>query len=295
MAEHHEWSRRRALRHGLVLAGLIVAVYMYVVVGDQSWSRIGTDSLAYWSADPADPYAGATVGGDNAYLYSPAFTQAFAVFRALPPYAFVVIWAALSIFVAVRLARPWPAALMALALPVSQEILMGNIHILLAGAMVAGFRYPATWSFVLLTKVTPGIGLLWFAVRREWRSLAAALGVTAAIVAASFLIAPEQWKEWFAVLGRNGGQESSRLLVRLALAAALVVWGAATGRGWTVPAAGLLALPVIWMDSLSMLLGCVALIGARQRVAGPARVGEQSRAADTPSTEAPSATPATTS
>ncbi len=62
---------------------------------------------------------------------------------------------------------------------------MGNVHMLLALAIVLGFRWPATWSFVLLTKVTPGIGLLWFAVRREWRSLAIALGATAVLVTLS--------------------------------------------------------------------------------------------------------------
>ena len=72
-----------------------------------------------------------------------------------------------------------------LSLPVSQEILIGNIHLLLAAAIVLGFRWPGTWAFVLLTKVTPGVGLLWFAVRREWRSLGIALGATAAIVAVS--------------------------------------------------------------------------------------------------------------
>ncbi len=46
----------------------------------------------------------------------------------------------------------------------------------MAAAIALGFRYPATWAFVLLAKVTPGIGLLWFLVRREWRNLAIALG-----------------------------------------------------------------------------------------------------------------------
>ena len=273
MTNGREESRRRAIRHGAVLAGVIVTGYVYVVLRDPSWSQIGTDSLVYWAADPENLYAGATVGGDNAYLYSPAFAQAFAIFRLLPPYVFVVVWAALNIVVAVRLARPWPSALLALSLPVSQEILMGNIHILLAGAMVVGFRYPAAWSFVLLTKVTPGIGLLWFAVRREWRALGVAVGATGAIVAVSFAIAPEQWVAWLDLLRQDGGQESSRLLLRLVLAAALIVWGALTDRRWVVPAAGLLALPVIWMDSFSMLLGCVALAGwrtsTRRTIAGP--------------------------
>ena len=60
------------------------------------------------------------------------------------------------------------------------EIAGGNISLLLALAIVAGFSRPWTWAFVILTKITPGIGLLWFALRREWRSLAIALGATAA-------------------------------------------------------------------------------------------------------------------
>ena len=52
----------------------------------------------------------------------------------------------------------------------------------IAAAIVIGFRWPAAWSLVLLTKITPGIGLLWFAVRREWRSLAIALGAVIMIV-----------------------------------------------------------------------------------------------------------------
>jgi len=43
---------------------------------------------------------------------------------------------------------------------------------LLAVAIAVGFRYPAAWALVLITKVTPGIGLVWFAVRREWCPLA---------------------------------------------------------------------------------------------------------------------------
>ena len=78
-----------------------------------------------------------------------------------------------------------------LAFPfVAVELTGGNIHLLLAAAIVAEFRWPAAWSFVLLTKVTPGIGLLWFAVRREWRPLMIALGATAAIAGLTFIIVP---------------------------------------------------------------------------------------------------------
>jgi hypothetical protein len=52
------------------------------------------------------------------------------------------------------------------------------------------------------------------------------------------------------------------LLIRIAVAGVIVVWGARTERRWTVPLAAMLALPVVWMDSFSMLLGCVAVSGS---------------------------------
>ena len=49
-----------------------------------------------------------------------------------------------------------------------------------------------------------------------------------------------------------------------AVAIAVVVWGAWTGRRWTVPVAGMLALPALWYGGLSMLL---AVIAVRENVA----------------------------
>jgi hypothetical protein len=48
-------------------------------------------------------------------------------------------------------------------------------------------------------------------------------------------------------------------LVRLPFAVALVVWGARTDRRWTVPVAGMLALPALWYGGLAMLLAVIAL------------------------------------
>jgi hypothetical protein len=49
------------------------------------------------------------------------------------------------------------------------------------------------------------------------------------------------------------------LIVRLPIAAVIVVWGALTDRPWVVPVAGLVALPVIWPGSFVMLLGIIPL------------------------------------
>jgi hypothetical protein len=252
-------ARRRALRHGLAIAGIIAAAWMYLVVGDATWRHPAADGLIYWSVNPANPYPGATVGGKDAYLYSPAFAQVFWLIGRLPREVFVVGWTAFLAAVAVWLARPWPASLLVLALPVSQEVMIGNIHLLLAAAIVVGFRWSGTWAFVLLTKVTPGVGLVWFAARREWRALIVAAMATIAVAAVSFVLAPGVWADWVRLLRSDGGGESSRLLVRLGAAAGVAAWGAVTDRRWTVPLAAMMALPIVWMDSFSMLLGCVAL------------------------------------
>ena len=250
---------RRAVGYGLAVAGVIAAAWMYVVVGDTTWRGLAADGLVYWGVNAADPYAGATVGGANAYLYSPAFAQAFAVIGLLPREVFIVGWMIVLASVAWWLARPWPASLLVLALPVSQEVMIGNIHLLLAAAIVLGFRWSGAWAFPLLTKVTPGLGLLWFAIRREWRALGLALATTAAVSAVSYVLAPQVWADWVALLRDNGGTQAQVLVIRLVVAAVIVAWGGLTDRPWTVPLAAMLALPVVWMDSFSMLLGCVAL------------------------------------
>ena len=147
--------------------------------------------------------------------------------------------------------------------PVALELYHGNIHLWIAAAIVLGFRYPWTWGFILLTKVTPGIGLLWFAVRREWRALGIALGVTGAIVAVSLVLNANLWREWIAFIASTpeGGSVAQfnipiPLWLRLPAAAALVAWGGLTDRRWTVPVAATLALPVLWVSGFAI---CAAL------------------------------------
>jgi hypothetical protein len=261
-------GRRRAIRDGFIVAGLLATAYFYLVLGDANWHGPSADGLIYWAVDPADPYTGSTVGGANAYLYSPAFAQVFWLIGRLPREVFIVAWTALIAGVALWMARPWPAGLLILLLPVTQDAIIGNIHVLLAAAIVLGFRWPGAWAFVLLTKVTPGIGLIWFVVRREWRNLAIALGATALVVVVSFALAPNVWLDWVRVLRSDGGSESVRLIPRLLVAALICAWGGLTDRRWTVPLASMLALPVIWSDSFAMLIGCVAA-GPRRRAAKP--------------------------
>ncbi|MGZ3587272.1 MAG: glycosyltransferase family 87 protein [Candidatus Limnocylindrales bacterium] len=250
------------MRIGLTIAGLIFcAVYLIVLLGGQGF----LDAHAYWATDLERLYAGAVVGGRDAYLYSPAFAQLIAPLTGLPFGVFVVIWTALEVAGLLWLLRPlswaWRVPFLLLASP---ELVSGNIHVFLAVAIAVGFRFPSSWAFVLLTKVTPGVGLLWFAVRREWRALAVALGTTALIAGASFLVAPQLWRDWLGVLLSNSGtggvsELAIPLWARLPVAVAAVAWGALTGRRWTVPVAATLAVPALYLHTLTMLLAIIPI------------------------------------
>ena len=134
---------------------------------------------------------------------------------------------------------------------VALELYGGNVHILLVVAIVLGFKHPWTWSFVLLTKPSAGIGLLWFVVRGEWRQLGIALGATAALCAVAFVVMPSLWPDWIALMldsyGRSlvGNAVPVPLWMRLVAAAAIVTWGARTDRRWTVVVASMVALPIL--------------------------------------------------
>ena len=125
----------------------------------------------------------------------------------LPWQQFLATWTAVLMGALLLLAGP---ALFVLALPLAFfEIWGGNIHLLLALAIVLGFRWPQTWAFVFLTKVTPGIGVLWFAVRREWRSFGIALGTTALVIGISWVLAPGLWADWISPADSRRRQQPS--------------------------------------------------------------------------------------
>jgi hypothetical protein len=253
-------------RHEIVGFALVAAIWAAIVVFSEPFGRLwgtGQDAYCYWFPTLADPYARSDWTDPIAYVYSPAFLQLLEPIRRLPWQLYVAVWTLILLgAVYVLTGRRWFVAGVVLGL---MELAGGNIHLLLAAAMVLGFRWPGMWAIVLLTKITPGIGLLWFVVRREWRSLAIALGTTAAIVALSFALLPNAWFQWGEVLSRIAGRDGTwaavpiPFLARLPFAVAVVVWGAWTGRRWTVPVAGMLALPALWYGGLSMLLAVIAL------------------------------------
>lgn len=258
--------------------GLVVAVlaWLLVVAFSEPWGRpwgTGQDARCYYQATLGDPYLHSSWNDPIAYVYSPAFLQLVSPLTALPWPAFMAVWTAVLIG-ALRYLTGSRLLAAGLLFPfTAMEVAGGNISLLLALAIVIGFRWPAAWALVLLTKISPGIGLLWFAVRREWRSLGIALGATALVAAASWVTMPDAWARWLEVIvdnvsaGRGGTWASLPvpLWIRLPLAAGLVVWGARTDRSWTVPVASMLALPALWYGGLSMVVAVIPLLPAGRR------------------------------
>src|SRR6187431_909764 len=197
-------------RHEIVGLTLVAVIWLASVVFCEPFGRLwgtGQDAYCYWFPPLSNPYARSDWTDPIAYVYSPAFLQILQPIRILPWQAYMAAWTLILLGALVVLTgRRWLAAGVVLGL---MELAGGNIHLLLAAAIVLGFRWPWTWSLVLLTKITPGIGLLWFVVRQEWRNLAIALGGTAAIVAVSFVLLPDAWVQWGEVLSRVAGRDGT--------------------------------------------------------------------------------------
>lgn len=257
---------RRFLLDAARVAGFLVIAFVWWLLTFNDYQH---DARAYWASDLDTLYARARVGGEDAYLYSPAFAQLFRPLTWLPWEVFVGVWAALNLAALTWLAGPIIGALLLVipGSPVIDEVGTGNIHLLIAAAAVAGFHYPGAWAFPILTKVTTGAGVLYLAGARRWRQLAVAAAVTGGISLVSFVLSPGLWFEWIEVLRSNTSAEvppeiaiiPGPVVLRAALAAVLALVAGALGWRWLVPVAVTLAIPVPWSSALSVLVGIVAL------------------------------------
>lgn len=252
---------RRLARDAFVTASVVyVAILLFDVAGG------GGDGHAYWLARLPDPYGVDAYGIPDGFYYSPVFAQAISPLTLLPWPVFHALFVALSLMSLYWLIGPW--ALPALFLPpVAIEVYAANIALPMAVVLVVGFRCPAAWAAVILTKVVPGIGILWFAVRSEWRSLAIVISATAAAALLSFALAPSLWLDWVATLRTSSAMPPATIyaalfIPRLVAAIAVVVFGARTGRAWLVPVATILAMPVVWPSTLCLLLAIPKLRGS---------------------------------
>jgi hypothetical protein len=231
------------------------------------WNLATLDFHAYWTSRYFINYAAYSPFVIGAFLYSPAFAHAIAPLTALDWPTFAAVWTAILFAALTWMAGRWSILLLLFSVAVPLELYLGQVDLLIAAAIVIGFRYPGAWALPLLTKVAPGIGLLWFVFRREWRNLLVALAATAAIAGVSAMIDPTLWRGWLDLLFRSFGQPQPVLWsylavpvwLRLPIAIALLWWGARTDRYWTVPFAATMAMPILWANVACILVACIPL------------------------------------
>ena len=234
---------------------------------------LGVDSHAYWAAWIGDSMYDRAPGTLDAYLYSPAFAQAVWPLVQLPWPVFGVLWALATVAGFVYLFAPmgwrWVPPMLLLCSP---EIASGNVFWLLAIAAALGLRHPSVWAFVLLTKVTPALGPIWFAVRREWRDLAVSVAATVTVIAVSYTLSPDLWAQWLAFLVDRAGSTDTRvgapifppLIIRLPVALVLLVATALMNKRWGLPVAMVWATPVSGIAAFTILAALPRLLLAER-------------------------------
>lgn len=237
------------LRLPLSILGALFVVAAFTVPAMHGW-----DLVTFGAVNPAAPYALVPDGlsGAGAFRYAPPLVLALAPLSVLPWDVLVLGWLGLQLAALWYIGGRW-ALVLVLFPPVWLDLVFGNINLFLAAMIAAGFRHPGVWAFALLTKVTPGIGVMWFAVRREWRALAWVVGATAGLSLVSILVLGSGvWGEWFGLLRAASAMPTAPgalpipILPRVLCAVLLTAWGGLTDRRWVVPVAVTLAMPVLW-------------------------------------------------
>ena len=262
------------------------------------------DFVLYWKAtDFSDLYPADWLSHEYAYVYPPPFAQILAPIHVLPFDVAAVIWSVICFGSMWYVARAWSLPLVALGLVGSaldlprfttvflEYALLGNVQWPMAAGIVLALRYPAAWAIPTLTKIGPGIGMLWLVFRREWRGLRTAVLVTLAIAAVSFVLAPSAWIEFVNFSVENYGKPGVVPIVgppfpvRLVMAAIIIWIGARTNQEWLVYIATGIAIPALYAWSfLPVWIAAARNFGVD--------AGQTSRVASATPTPVP-ATPAT--
>ncbi|HEY7936133.1 MAG TPA: glycosyltransferase family 87 protein [Candidatus Limnocylindrales bacterium] len=280
----------------LVVLAAIGAMFVLVVAG-RSWTA-GQDEHAYWLAAQrllnGQPLYDATATSVTpfAYWYPPTLAQVLVPVAAiLPSRAFDIAWVALEILCLLWIARWRPLVALALVvfLPITVELSFTNVHLVLAALIVLGLRrWPWAFAIGAAIKIAPGLGILYFLLRRRWRDAGLAIAVGLVILAISVALGPTAWSGFIATVQSRGPGDISGLVpvpyfVRLIVAVVLTVIA-----GLIRPRIGepllvvaiTIALPTLWLDAFATLVAILPIVATR----APTTAGESpaDREADLP-------------
>ena len=211
------WKRQRLV---LVPLAAIGAVLLTVIVWIY-WRNPG-DAFAYWLAAirlvAGEPVyvTGEAAFAPYAYHYPPPLAQVLAPFTlVVPAIAYVIAYRAVLLLVTWELAGRrmlWMLALIAF-LPVALELRFENVNLLMALGIVYGLgRWPWLFAVGAVVKVSPGLGIIYLALRRRWRDAFVSSVVGVAIVAVSYVLDPGLWREFLDAMGDRATITGNSLL-----------------------------------------------------------------------------------
>lgn len=207
-----------ALAWGALLLGIVYVVSV----------QPGGDARVWYTVDFPPNYGEASVGTFT-FSYSPAFALLIQPFQVLPWPAFFGLVVTADALALAWLLGPWWAAVVVWAqVPfLFDSMAWGSLNVTMAALVVLGLTRAGPWVALALSKVTPGIGVVYHAMCGDWRLVA-----RFAVASGVLLLVPGT-VEWIGYLLAQG----SGGLVRYAIGAGVIAWAAARGQPWAVPVA----------------------------------------------------------
>ncbi len=287
-----EMTRRE--RVNLVVLSLLAAVGASILAVVVATFWMGpNDSLAYWIAGQRlmtglpvywpteiafEPYA---------YHYPPPLAQLLGpISIVVPALAYVVIFRVLMLVVLWDLAGRSMLKMLALLafVPVAVAVRIENVEIFIAAGIVYGLRrWPWLFSILALIKVSPGLGIVYLAMRRRWRDFALSVLVGTVIAGLSLALAPDLWRSSLeAITGRTSMVGNSLIPVPYAVRATagfvLTIVAGLLGRRkgeLLLVAAITIANPGLSLQGFAVLAAAIPIW-----LAGPDGVGRAAEPAD---------------
>lgn len=203
---------RRGATYWLLIVLAAVGASILAVIVAYFWSQAG-DDLAYWIAGnrlvtgQAIYPAPAVAFEPFAYHYPPPLAQVLApITLILPAVGYAAIYRGALLLILWDLAGRQMLRMLALLafVPVAVALRIENVELFMAIAIVLGLRrWSWLFSILALLKVSPGLGIVYLALQRRWRDAISAVVVGGAIVAVSYMLAPDLWRAWLnAINGR---------------------------------------------------------------------------------------------
>ena len=138
-------------------------------------------------------------------------------------------------------------------------------------------RWPWLFAVGAVVKVSPGLGIIYLALRRRWRDAFVSSVVGVAIVAVSYALDPGLWREFLDAIGDRATITGNSLLpfpyaARAVAGLALTIAGGIIGRrrGELLLVAGMtIANPNLALNGFAVLAAAIPVW-----MAGPGGIGE---------------------